>query len=104
MAGGEFDMYDTAKMWNQTEYAKLLNTLHAQNLSPVTMDNADIETYLRVVNGYVEGHEYDESIADGVTLEATFRIKLPAEEANTFEQALDQLLDEFPQARKEKIV
>ena len=104
MAGGDFDMYDMAKMWDGTAYAKLLNSLHDQNIAPVTMDSSDIEAYLRVVNGHVEGREFDESVANGVTVDATFKIKLPVAEAEPFEQALDQLLEEFPQAKKEKVI
>ncbi len=104
MAGGDFDMYDMAKMWDGTAYAKLLNTLHDQKTTPVTMDSSDIEAYLRVVNGHIEGREFDESVAAGVTLDATFKIKLPVAEAEPFEQALDQLLEEFPQAKKEKVI
>ena len=104
MAGGDYDMYDMAKMWNQTEYAKLLGTLHDQNIAPVTMESSDIEAYLRVVNGYIEGREFDESVADGVTVDATFKIKLPVDEAETFEHELDQLLEDFPQAKKEKVI
>lgn len=46
--------------------------------------------------------EFDESVADGVTLEATFKVKIPADDSDSFEQRLDELLREFPTATKEK--
>lgn len=81
-----------------------MKNLQRSDVTPVSMNSADIEAYLRIVNGHVEGREFDESIAAGVTVEATFKIKLPADDAETFEQELDQLLAEFPQAKKEKVI
>lgn len=104
MSGEDFDMYDMAKMWDGVAYAKLLGTLHEQKTLPVTMDSSDIEAYLRVVNGHVEGREFDESLANGVTVDATFKIKLPVEEAEAFEPELENLLSQFPKAKMEKII
>ncbi len=102
--GENFDIWEQARLWDGDGYAKLLKSLQGTGMTPVTMNETDIQAYLQIVNGHVEGKAFDEGIADGVVLEATFRIKLPADDANTFEQELDQLLAEFPQAKKEKVI
>ena len=104
MLGGDFDMYDIAKMWNGESYAELLRSLQAENMKPVSMNEDDIAAYLRTLSNNIEGKEYDEGIANGIELEATFKVKLPVAEAGGFEQALDQLLEEYPNATKQKII
>jgi hypothetical protein len=56
------------------------------------------------IRGTPEGIEFDESITDGESVMATFRIKLPATDAELFEVRLDEILHEFPDAIKEKKV
>jgi len=75
-----------------------------ENSATITMSESDIENYLRTVNSQVETREYNESIADGVTVDAVFRIKLPADDAEKFELELDQLLQDFPSAKKDKVI
>lgn len=46
--------------------------------------------------------EYTEAIADGVVQEAKFKVTLPVDDADNFEEQLDELLQKFPEAKKEK--
>lgn len=48
--------------------------------------------------------EYDETIANGVSINAKFKIELPIENSELFESKLDEILKAFPKAKKEKIV
>lgn len=50
----------------------------------------------------IQPKEFDESVANGVVLEATFKVRLPADDSDSFEARLDELLREFPEAVKEK--
>lgn len=102
--GENFDIWEQARLWDREGYAELMKSLQGSDTTPLTMDSSEIEAYLRLVNGHVEGKAFDESIADGVILQATFKIKLPADDAETFEHELDQLLTEFPHAKKEKVI
>ncbi|MCG3155092.1 MAG: hypothetical protein DKINENOH_01694 [bacterium] len=104
MAGGDFDLWDYAKMWNQESYAEVLRSLAACDVPPVTMSQDDIATYLRVIENGVAAKEFSEGIAEGVALEALFKIRVPAENAGEFETPLRELLTQFPQAKLEKIV
>jgi hypothetical protein len=52
----------------------------------------------------VEGQVFDEDVADGVVLEAKFKISIPVEDSDSFEQRLDELLRQFPEAKKEKAI
>jgi len=101
---GNFDIWEQARLWDREGYAELLRNLQGSEFLPVTMNQEDIANFLRTMNNSIEGTEYDETIAQGVELEATFKIKLPVAEADNFEQALDQLLEEFPQATKQKVI
>lgn len=49
-----------------------------------------------------DGKEYDESIIDGESLMCKFKIVLPNEDSESFETRLDELLRQFPKAKKEK--
>jgi ParB-like chromosome segregation protein Spo0J len=50
----------------------------------------------------IEAKEFDESVADGLYMEAIFKVKLPVADAASFEERLDDLLRAFPEAKKEK--
>lgn len=104
MAGGDFDLWEMAKMWEQQDYAALLESLQTQDAVPITMDRDDIAAFLRIIEQGINGAAYDESIADGIELEATFRIKVPTETADALEQALGEVLAEYPNAKMEKII
>ena len=104
LAGGGFDIWQMAQLWDHQGYANLLRSLQAENVFPVSINESDVKDYLRIINNGVEAKEFDESIADGVVLKATFKIKLPVDEAETFEHELDQLHEDFPQAKKEKVI
>lgn len=104
MAGGDFDLWDYAKMWNQESYAEVLRSLAACDVPPVTMSQDDIATYLRIIENGVAAKEFSEGIAEGVALEALFKIRVPAENAAELETPLRELLTQFPQAKLEKIV
>lgn len=104
MAGGDFDLWDYAKMWNQESYAEVLRSLENADVPPVTMSHEDIASYLRTINSGIEGKPFGEGIAEGVELEALFKIRVPVEEAEEIEAPLKEFLEQFPQARLEKIV
>lgn len=46
--------------------------------------------------------EYTEEIADGVQLETTFKLTIPIQDSDSFEERLDELLRQFPTASKQK--
>ncbi|TXH14443.1 MAG: hypothetical protein E6R03_09275 [Hyphomicrobiaceae bacterium] len=48
--------------------------------------------------------EYTEEVAEGVVLEAKFKVTLPVDDSDSFEERLDELLREFPSAKKEKSI
>ncbi|KAA0224675.1 hypothetical protein EDS67_22675 [candidate division KSB1 bacterium] len=73
-------------------------------MAPITMSHEDIASYLRIVNAGVEAKEFGEDIADGVELEALFKIRVPVDDAEAIETPLREFLEQFPQARMEKIV
>lgn len=50
----------------------------------------------------IEPEVFDGSIADGITLEAIFKIKIPLDDSDSFERQLDEVLQKFPTAKKEK--
>lgn len=104
VAGGDFDLWDYAKMWNQESYAEVLRCLEESEIAPITMSQEDIASYLRIINAGVEAKEYGEGIAEGVELEALFKIRVPADEAEEIETPLREFLEQFPQAKMEKIV
>jgi len=54
------------------------------------------------IHGTPEGIEFDESVTDGESVLAAFKIKLPQTDADRFEVQLDEILREFPDAMKEK--
>jgi hypothetical protein len=56
------------------------------------------------VRGTPEGIEFDAGLTDGESVMATFRIKLPQSDVETFELRLDDILRDFPHAVKEKKV
>ena len=56
------------------------------------------------IRGMPEGIAFDETITEGESIMATFKIKLLATDAEPFEIRLDELLREFPDAIKEKKV
>jgi ParB-like nuclease domain len=56
------------------------------------------------VHGTPEGIAFDETVTDGESVMATFKIKLPVTDAEPFEIRLDEILHEFPDAVKEKKV
>ena len=67
MSGGDFDMFEIGKMWNEREYAEVLRSLAEQDTPPVSIDAVDIDSYL-AASRLPAFREYDESIADGVRL------------------------------------
>lgn len=87
-----------------------------QNDSTWAFDNLELELGFLEDNGFelepwgldelsamlsrTEGQEFDESIADGMEQETTFKIKIHVEDANAFEFDLDKLLKKFPRAEK----
>lgn len=89
-----------------------------QNDSTWSFDNLELELGFLEDNGFelepwgledlklnnVDPIEYDESISDGVILCAKFKIEIPVSNSITFEKKLDELLQEFPTAKKEKIL
>lgn len=104
MAGGDFDLWDYAKMWNQESYAEVLRNLESSEMVPITMSHDDIASYLRILNAGVAGREFGEGIAEGIELEALFKIRVPVDDAEEIEAPLKEFLEQFPQARMEKIV
>lgn len=54
------------------------------------------------IHGTPEGIEFDESVTDGESVMAAFKIKLPVKDAEPFEVRLDEVLRDFPDAVKEK--
>ena len=104
MAGGDFDLWEMAKMWEQRDYATLLESLQAQDAVPITMDHDDVAAFLRIIEQGIDGAAFDENVANGVELEATFRIKAPTETADELEQVLNEVLAEYPDAKMEKII
>lgn len=104
MAGGDFDLWDYAKMWNQESYAEVLRSLENADVPPVTMSHEGIASYLRTINSGIEGKPFGEGIAEGVEVEALFKIRVPMEDAEEIEAPLKEFLEQFPQARLEKIV
>jgi hypothetical protein len=56
------------------------------------------------IRGTPEGIAFDETITEGESVMATFKVKLPVTDAEPFEVRLDELLREFPDAIKEKKV
>ncbi len=104
MAGGDFDLWDYAKMWNQESYAEVLRSLETSEVPPITMSHEDITSYLRIMGSGIEGKQFGESVAEGIELEALFKIRVPVDEAEEIETPLREFLAQFPQARMEKIV
>lgn len=49
--GGDFGMYDIAKMWDEKAYAEILKSL--EDVPPISMDSDDIIAYLGAVDGTV---------------------------------------------------
>jgi len=68
MAGGDFDLWDYAKMWNQESYAEVLRRLETSEVPPISMSHEDIASYLRIIDNGVEAKEFGESIADTIEL------------------------------------
>lgn len=56
------------------------------------------------VHGTPEGIEYDETLTDGESILAAFKVKLPVTDSESFEVRLDEILRDFPDAVKEKKV
>jgi ParB-like nuclease domain len=56
------------------------------------------------VHGSPEGIAFDETVTDGESVMTSFKIKLPATNAEPFEVRLDEILRDFPEAVKEKKV
>lgn len=56
------------------------------------------------IHGTPEGIGFDGSITDGESILATFKVKLPATDAEQFEVQLDEVLRDYPDAIKEKKV
>lgn len=56
------------------------------------------------VHGVPEGIEYDESLTEGESILAAFKVKLPVTDSEDFEVRLDEILRDFPDAVKEKKV
>ncbi len=104
MSGGDFDHWDMAKMWETDDYAAVLRSLQDAETLPLTMNDADISSFLSMIENGVEGREFDESIADGVELEAVFKIRIPVDDADALEEALDKVVADFDGAKLEKIV
>ncbi len=102
--GDNFDIWQMAQLWDREGYSNLLRSLQVENVFPVSMSGKDIEDYLRVINAGVEANEYGEGIAEGIELEALFKIRVPVDDANEIEAPLKEFLAQFPQARMEKIV
>lgn len=73
-------------------------------MAPITKSHEDIASYLRIINASVEAKEFSEGIAEGVELEALFKIRVPVEDAEKIETPLREFLEQFPQAQMEKIV
>jgi ParB-like nuclease domain len=75
-----------------------------EQLIELGFDVADwgLEKLLPKMPESVEGQEFDESIADGVIASATFKVTIPVEDSDSFEQRLDEILQRFPTAKKEK--
>ena len=53
------------------------------------------------MNGIAE-QEYDEDITDGEHVMVAFKVRVPDDDAVSFENQLDELLAKFPRAKKEK--
>lgn len=102
--GGNFDIWQMAQLWDREGYSNLLHSLQAEHVFPVSMSELEIQDYLRIVENGVAAKEFSEGIAEGVALEALFKIRVPAENAAEFETPLRELLTQFPQAKLEKIV
>lgn len=71
LLGGDLGMYDIAKIYDEKLYADILRDLQNADLPPVSMDYDDISAFLHTVgngNGAVEFKEYDETIADGISV------------------------------------
>lgn len=100
----------------KTAYRVLDNKL--QNDSTWDFESLELEIGLLEESGFdleswgldslkfnnTEPIEYTESIADNVLLCAKFKIEIPISDSTTFEEKLDKLLQEFPTAKKEKII
>lgn len=91
-------------MWNQDSYAEVLRSLESTDAPPITMSHEDIASYLRTINGGIEGKPFGEGIAEGIVLEALFKIRVPVDAADEIEAPLKEFLEQFPQARMKKIV
>lgn len=50
MRGGDFGILEIARMWDDKEYAKLLEDLQASAELPVSIDDAEIAAYINTLN------------------------------------------------------
>ena len=103
MAGGDFDLWDVAKMWETDDYVSVLRSLQETETLPLTMDNDDVASFLDMIANGVEGREFDESLADDVELEAVFKIRIAVDDADALEAALDKVVADFDGAKLERL-
>lgn len=85
---GEFDFDMLANEWD-------IDILKDAGFCDYELPGLDLEEN-------INEKEYDESITDDLDLIVTFNIKIPNEEATSFENQLDKLISAFPTAKKEK--
>ncbi len=74
---------DLSRLWSKGEMERLLSEIQTDD-------------------GFGDGKEYDESITDGEDLMCKFKIVIPNQDSDSFEIRLDELLRQFPKAKKEK--
>lgn len=102
--GDNFDIWQMAQLWDREGYSNLLRSFQAENVYPVSMNENDIKDYLRIFDNGIAGKSFDETVAGGVQVEAVFKIRLPVDDVEAIEAPLKEFLEQFPQARMEKIV
>ncbi len=82
------------------DFEILANEFEIEDLKEFGFEDYD----LKIGIGNPEGKEYDESIADGVARETAFKVRIPIEDADNFEQGLTELLRKYPKAVMSKNV
>lgn len=94
MLGGDFGPFDVAKMWNVGEYMAMMEKLNVSEggIKLASVAPAEFDQMMNSLRVSIDGIRFDESIADGVMPEVTFRIRVAVEKADDFQAELDEFL------------
>jgi hypothetical protein len=89
--------------WNFGNLETLLRDLQIDgfDLEMTGLEKGMLDS-LTMEDGPVKGKQFDESVATGVDVMVTYKIKIAADDSEEFELALTDLLEQYPAAKMER--